>query len=521
MDKLSAEIILLIIESLGEYAFLAEYAAISRQWQAVVESRTFAHIKYDAHKDLSIFHSAFSQHRRRSILRQLEANFGRCVWGLSDRKSISKQQTYLADATALVRELAGWKEDPGNSYNFEVKVEAWKRMMGREAPAFTDNLLESFSALASTDSIPFVQTLSTHIWPGLARPALATVERFSMLQVLSVEFQDDQYNWHRRRRQDRVDLAESLLGLRTLPCLEELNISFERSDPQNQHFIDQNLEDSDGVDPLCDALRQLGQADGSPLRRLILYNIMISEDLFRNRRLPKSADADTATWPSLTKLDIGVHKVAPSGRWYYTGHSNDEESDSDDEDDEDNEEEEDEEDDDEDEDEEMGSDSSGIMEPGYHGANIDGEGDSSDEQSAKRILAPDAAQRDRPEHYFRKRPDPETFDPLALEFAAAVARGSMPRLQTAKLSMMHGGIGQNVATLWCEEAGRDDPWYSSWFEKRRSDFPEVRRWRYYSEDGLVPWKPNQEILDEWRKWLGKDGLVFEVVERDIKSVTAG
>ncbi|KAK7994162.1 hypothetical protein PG989_007543 [Apiospora arundinis] len=453
MENLSPEIILLIIESLGEYAYLAEYAVISRQWQAVVESRTFAHIQFDTDKDLPLFHSAFSQHRRRSILRQLRVDIRSPVYGFSPNKIGIRQQTYQVDATTFLQELGSWKQDPSNPYAFDLDIECWMNCH-RDIPPLSDS--PSASAMSSVDPVPFIRNLSVQIRPGLARHVLATAERFSALRTLSILFHDDHYNWHRRRRQDRVDLAEGLLGLRTLQQLEELNVSFERSDPQNQYFVDQNLEDSDGVDPLCDALRRLGQADGSPLRRLILYNIMVSEDLFRNRRLPKSAEADTATWPSLEKLDVSVHKVAPSGRWYYTGNPNDVESDSDDGNDEDNEghwsgddngdgyegEEDDAEDDeenDEDEDSEMGSNSSGIMEPGYHGANIDGEGDSDDEESVKRILAPDAPQRDNVRHYFRRRPDPETFDPLALEFAAAVTRGSMPRLQTAKLTMMHGG----------------------------------------------------------------------------------
>ncbi|KAK6823532.1 hypothetical protein PG987_013789 [Apiospora arundinis] len=490
MKKLSPEILLLIIESLGDYEEIAPYATISRQWQNIIESRTMCRIKFDSADDLSFFRSVFShpqaKYRRRSGLRLLEVNISRPNFGFSDRKTGPKQQTYQVDATALLQELSSWKHDPVNAYSFDVRLECWENYY-REVPSLSGS--PSASAMASAGLAPFVPNLLVQIRPGLVGHALATAERFSALQALSIFYDDRQDRWHRRRRQDR-----------------HLSIIFEREDPKNQNFIDQNLEDDDGVDPLCDALRRFGQVE-APLRRLTLYNIMLSEDLFCNRRLPQGADADTATWPLLEELDIHVYTVAPSGEYYFTGDDNSEEDSDDDDDDGD-------EDDEEDEEDEEDSDEYDVSDTHSNSPvrEFDGECDSSDEQSAERLRRPDAAKRDKPVHIWRDRPDPATFNPLALEFAAAVARRSMPQLQSAKLTMTYGGFALHEVTLWCKEAGVADGWWSDWAGKRRSDMPIVRLWKYMRENRLGPWKPSKEIVDEWRKWLGEDGLIFELVD---------
>ncbi|KAK8099785.1 uncharacterized protein PG998_013026 [Apiospora kogelbergensis] len=506
MEKLSPEILLLIVESLGDYEKIAPYATISRQWQAIIESRTMSRIKFDSADGLSLFGSVFSQpeakYRRRSGLRFLEVNITSPNFGFSDRKTRPKQQTYQADATSLLQELSSWKHDPDISYSFEVRLGSYLNYY-REVPPLDGS--PSASVMASAGSVPFVPNLLVEIPPGLAGHALATAERFSALQTLSISYKDDHYRWHRRRRQDRADLAKGLAGLQALPQLQHLCIEFEREDPGNQNFVDQNLEDDDGVDPLCDALRRFGQVEGSPLRRLTLYNIMISEDLFSNRH------ADTATWPSLEELDIHVFTVAPSGKYYFTGDDYESEEESENANGSD-------EDDDEDED----SDEYEVSDTHSNSTEreFDGECDSSDEQSAERLRRPDAAERDKPYHIWRDRPDPATFNPLALQFAAAVARRSMPRLQSAKLTMTYSGLHLWEVTLWCQEAGVADPWWSDWAGKRRCETPEVRLWKYMREHRLGPWKPSPEIVDEWRKWLGEDGLIFELDDRKVVAVNA-
>ncbi|KAK8118038.1 uncharacterized protein PG998_006319 [Apiospora kogelbergensis] len=261
-----------------------------------------------------------------AALQRLIVDVRRPVLGLSDTKTRIKQQAFQADATWLLQELGSWKQDPrSNSYGFYFEVRC-DEGFSQDVSRLNGN--PSASALSSIEFIPFVQSLQVAIHPGLALYGLALAQNLSTLQDIRIDWIDDRPKWHRRRRQDRVEFAKGVLGLRTLPQLEELDINcHNRNDPKNQDFIDQNLEDEDGVDLLCDVLRRLGQTEGSPLRRLTLSNFVISQDLFCDRRLPsRSADVDTATWPSLEELRLNeLSGVAPSGKWYYTGTVDDEE----------------------------------------------------------------------------------------------------------------------------------------------------------------------------------------------------
>ncbi|KAK8118039.1 uncharacterized protein PG998_006320 [Apiospora kogelbergensis] len=139
------------------------------------------------------------------------------------------------------------------------------------------------------------------------------------------------------------------------------------------------------------------------------------------------------------------------------------------------------------------------------------EDDSSDEESANRLRLPNAMKRHKPVHTFRRRPDPATYEPLARDFVAAVVRGSMPRLQSAQFWMREVERGTRGASLTYAVPGAKRVWWNGYFEERSDEVSKVRQAIFWTFDrSFFSHNPRQEILDEWRKWLGPDGSIFQV-----------
>ncbi|KAK8074087.1 hypothetical protein PG994_004986 [Apiospora phragmitis] len=107
MDKLSFEIISLILDHLPKFKYgfcIAPYATISRQWQAVVESRTFARVCV---VDLDDFKSIFSASSYRpAALRKLEFEVGLPSDGDTRAHHLQNQAAALAAITLLLDGLA-------------------------------------------------------------------------------------------------------------------------------------------------------------------------------------------------------------------------------------------------------------------------------------------------------------------------------------------------------------------------------------------------------------------------------
>ncbi|KAK8067650.1 hypothetical protein PG996_006762 [Apiospora saccharicola] len=111
MDALSFEIISLIRDNLGRFEYLARYSTISRRWQAVVETRTFANVFVH---DLGNFQALFSSPYRRAALRGIDLSVDMPVYGWSRVHQRQKHLAFLYAITSLLDLLNAWDQELRN-----------------------------------------------------------------------------------------------------------------------------------------------------------------------------------------------------------------------------------------------------------------------------------------------------------------------------------------------------------------------------------------------------------------------
>lgn len=210
---------------------------------------------------------------------------------------------------------------------------------------------------------------------------------FPRLQELNIDFRDPAVKRHEMREEHRVAMAAGLRELRTLPRLAKLSVRRQGGwDPANHSFMCQDLEDEEHVDVLCESIRQLAEA--GRLTDLKLENILVSPDLFRNRR--SGGTLGDKPLPAMRRFHVKDDILSPSGKWYYTGDPD-------------------------------------AVEAGSPRVDIDSADDDSGNDSDSSNDGDDVerdvvANGERPVHLWRTRPDPETFDPLITDMANAMHR---------------------------------------------------------------------------------------------------
>ncbi|KAK7735531.1 hypothetical protein SLS53_007444 [Cytospora paraplurivora] len=426
MEKLSPEILSLIASHLFEQPrwarFRADssspprapYACISRTWQAAVEPYTFAQISLKS-SELPEFAATFSSAPyRRLLLRRL--SYGVCLPTHGDSRAdhARNSQAFGSSMRGLMDLLADWEralddEDGFRSSRLELSLGfAWDIDNDADGPVDHHfNVCNSSAArryltledgnecgFVSLAAVRRVTGFKVGVSLGLA-PHPETMCRlagfFPNLEGLDLEYRDPAIKRREMRQEHRLALAKGLDDLRVrLPRLRNLCIRRQgATDPWDHGFANQDLE-VDGVDPLCDSVRQIIEA--GTLTELELVDVLLSPDLFRDRR--NCLDNTCASFPALKRFMIKVGILAPSGEWYYTGDSAAVEAGS------------------------LVPDDIGLEDEESDEDNSDEEG-SGDEDNTERDAVVNG---ERPYHPWRTRPDSETFDPLVKCMAKAVLR---------------------------------------------------------------------------------------------------
>ncbi|KAK8060679.1 hypothetical protein PG996_010609 [Apiospora saccharicola] len=476
MDKLSLELILLVIDYLKEP--LAPYATISRTWQCMIESRTFSQVRVEIDA-LDLFETAFApaQARRRQTLRRLDLQV-RMPSNRLEKPDYRKNFAVFRQALiALLRYLASWevtetpfelslKHIPPHDHQLYASSTRWlraaedARSSGR-CLTLRDLGMEDLPTVLCVRHLSWCFSCSRYI-------SVNTVShisgRFLALEKLHLECWDYPKKPHSLRRERRTALADGLNSLHSLPRLKKLQIIDRgRFDYQNHSAVLQDFRDDQGVDVLCEAVRRLAQA--GILEELELEDVLVSADLFRDARLAPDA-ADATTWPSLERLRITSGIEAPDGTWYWTGDPD-------------------------------AVPPARVISPECADLWLDGESE------------PESEDEDERGHYWRTALDPETYNPLARAFTDAVLR--MPRLKTARLEIGKRSKDVMTSVLECAEAGQPLEWdgYITDATPAASSSGSggssgCRRWRM-NVDKRGGWELPDDLLDKWNEWVGPNG----------------
>lgn len=524
MDKLSPEILSLIVGHLyavprGEFeaddpATRGPYT-ISRNWQCAVEAHTLADIEVRS-TELPAFACVFSDRRRQALLRRIRyvvwlpahvdspwdiennlAALGRAVHGLWGLLAAWEQAAHHDVAWPSLDIQIRYTWDVGAPAT-DGAAEAPTDRRGRSWPArlFLQLPSDCIGALPRVRRVTgFQVNLDTH--PTTICQIAAA---FPRLRSLSLPFPDAVVRRRGRRQEHRLALAIGLRELRKrLPRLERLKIvRMGGWEPTNHSFDCQNFEDDEGVDVLCESIRQLAEA--GRLTHLEVSDLLISPDLFRNRRRACAGLPDPP-WSGMRTLIIRDQILSPSGRWYYTGDPTtaaespspgqisslygDSDDDGDDDDDNNND----------------SNDNHDNNELNDDDDEIDlGMSEISDDNTERDA----AANGERPVHLWRTMPDPDTFDPLITDMTDAVLH-RMPGLESFCLDIgdcLREGVG---LTIQCAAAGHS---FAERFNKPEDtkEDKSVRRHKVWLGND-TEWEVPTKVKRMWKEWVGDRGKV--------------
>ncbi|KAK6863674.1 hypothetical protein PG995_000202 [Apiospora arundinis] len=468
MEKLSTEIIEMIIDQLQQDSQLALYATISRKWQALVEARTFSSLDVDS-DHLDPFRSACSSNpRRQATLRALHFN----VVLPTSSEWEDHHANFRTAFHSLFSLMHEWEKDQASSTAFgSVELRTRVKVAARRADDDDDDDDAHSKSLDSTSS-SHVEHLPSMRPDDIA--SLPTVRRFNHFRV-------------------DVILAAAIdpfttcqLAIR-LPRLESLRLEYwdpdhwdpagraayqpphrsARGDEPDNHGVEvQNFHDDQDVDAVCEAVRQLAEA--GTLAELELDDILVSPDLFQDRRhsdsispTSQAAAAAAAPWPAMRSFHVRSGIVAPGGAWYYTG------------------------------------DPGAVTPLSWDEEGIDEDSDSDNDGGGRRT----------PAHWWRNRPVPELFNPLVLAMAGAVLR--MPRLRAGALTIRSEQGLLDYVALQCAAPGT--PLQKDMGDGTRFLDMECRRWMAWIGEN-TEWEVPAEVRDSWKEFVGEAGKISVVYE---------
>ncbi|KAI1412615.1 hypothetical protein F5Y13DRAFT_199837 [Hypoxylon sp. FL1857] len=491
MDNLSPEVLGLIVANLYakpppppfpdrrmSRAPHIPYAAVSRKWQHAVEPWIFTRIGLRSN-ELTTFADIFATPRRRALLRRLEYSVLLPTFGDSRRDFAENQAAFENGIRGLLDILRDWESDDAGSLELWLTFK-WNVDMTEGPAEFHFDALNSSSSrrylMLDGVRLPEVRRLTgLNILSSPGRALLPEAmcylsNAMPCLEKLELEVLDPVNKRREMRKSHRLAFAAGLTAL-DLPRLAHLRIHHEITADVYNHSFDCGDLEEDGIDSLNDALRRVSQT--APLASLDLSGILVSSDLFRNRRAP--GYDDSSVWPTLRHFNIKAGIIAPSGKWYYTGDpaAADIGSDS--------------EAGDEDEFSEGGSTASGSV--------------ASSTESDDNMSRDERANGVRPTHTWREVPDPDVFNSLVRDMAGAVLR--MPQLRSGSMEVGTDYGAPVSVILKCAEAGQelvDRPdWKLDSEEERRT-----RRWHAWV--GVVTeWELPEDVKKVWEEWLGEYG----------------
>ncbi|KAF9882494.1 hypothetical protein CkaCkLH20_00530 [Colletotrichum karsti] len=383
---------------------IAEYASVSRVFQRAVESLTFKSIIYrDSAEDQARFTAAFRppNAHRRALVRKIFVRLKPPCSGLTP-KEVSRNTKHLtASVSSLFQLLHEWEE--GISDRSLNKIYVHIACYIPEPHARDRRPALNHDDLFRLPAVRQITELRTNAC-GLETPHAATLFQLAAhtpnLEVLDVGYRDgDHQDASHFRLKQHLALATAILNLRgKLPNLRELKLHQEGNRmPWNHSFQCLDYEEK-GIDRVCEALRLL--VEGSTLKKLLLDQVRLSPDLFCDRRA-QAKEGDSVTdkgtlWPSLEILDITTYPVAANGKWYSTGNPRDHEP----------------------------------RWPSIEASSDDSDGSGTDHDDPP-SLRRGVANHMWPQHFWRRRLDPETWYPVLLAMMSA----RMPALRVGDLFM--------------------------------------------------------------------------------------
>lgn len=277
--------------------------------------------------DLSKFATNFEDTRRQNSLRELTFVVCLPTHGDSRDDHATNEAVFFEALKGLFSLLEKWDQQSPSDGSFKLWLRFEYDIQNSDGPVeYNFNVSKSTAVRRyldiNTTELPVLRRIKSFRISGTFGrvPHPATMCRlaglFTQLEELNIEYCDPAIKRQEMRKEHRFALAAGLKKLSILSNLSKLKLERNSNcDPANHSFACQDLEDEEHVDVLCESIRQL--AEVGRLTELELKNILVSPDLFRDRR--SGGTPDNKLCPALRRLKVEDGILSPSGEWWYTG----------------------------------------------------------------------------------------------------------------------------------------------------------------------------------------------------------
>ncbi|KAL2818074.1 hypothetical protein BJX63DRAFT_83196 [Aspergillus granulosus] len=313
---------------------LAPYAIVSKQWQAIIEKRTFSSLSLDTTQLLELARTV--SRPRQHLIRQLRLKILSPEYAPAAREEVEtdedREQNNHAFTDAihsLFKVLAGWSNNTEASLSLSIYarspsdyVENSLEEIKRRSRNSKDLLQWRYESsylqfLDSPETFPMVHTVGAfetcgnediQINRNIAPAAISRIlSRLPRVRKVQGRLSDDERKNHFLRDKLRADFALSLSHWPT--SIEHLDLNYRGWPPMDPNFPPLVRSDP-GNDALSIALHCLSQQ----LVTLSLSDIMISPELFWP---PGSTTESPPSWPKLMSYRLEYTMATPSGDWLF------------------------------------------------------------------------------------------------------------------------------------------------------------------------------------------------------------
>ncbi|KAJ6007241.1 hypothetical protein N7540_011217 [Penicillium herquei] len=332
LAQLTAQVISYLIDSGSDPA---PYATVNREWQMIIEQRTFKTINLKTSERLAAFKQIVAQNtRRKTCIREINLIAELEPYSIEARAELEtaeehrrNNEIFVSAIQLLFSILESWPEnEPGIYLDIEAMspsdvLDRQRARKARREPEkdlrrrrFEMSYLEfSEDHLGRLPVIHAVTELSIgnlHL-SRLFLPASCALiaSKFPRLHQLNLMLSDDEKRDKALRKQNRNEFARHL---HLFPSsIKELSLAFASYAPQNQYFAPANLVDGKIEDPFSSALRDFSQQ----LTVMRLEQIVVGKELFWP--INPTDDMKLPTWPNLTHVYLEFGMATPSGEWLF------------------------------------------------------------------------------------------------------------------------------------------------------------------------------------------------------------
>lgn len=317
-----------------------KYATVSRDWQALVEKKTFSSLRLNSMRVQEL--SNILTPRRRSYVRNIAVEVTLPEYDVekaghrkeTPQEQHTNSQTFTDLICALFAVLATWKlpadgatgEQRGVSLSLSASSPSDQvaargyRLRNRKKRWASSCLYLTKHPNQNLPSIPVVSKFSCADFDTQRKLAPITcceiAEVFPNVHTLDWNLLDNERRDLARRIKLREDFA---IGISKIPqSVRHFKLAYGGGSPQNHDWSPPRLYNGDDStsDPLSAALHSL-------LPRLVVLElhecVTIGTELFwpASSSTPLISSGISSQFPRLEKLSVGAGMVAPSGKWLF------------------------------------------------------------------------------------------------------------------------------------------------------------------------------------------------------------